>query len=723
MTVVDLTAVPEVEGILWTSRDVTDRRGSENALRVSEERFRVLTETASDAIVSADASGRIVSFNVAAEEMFELASAQAVGLPLTALMPERFRTAHTDGVARFLAGGTPRAVGTTTELVGTRCRGGGEFPIEVSLASWTIGSETHFTGIIRDISERKAAEAELRATNSVLTATLDSTADGILVTDLHGRVASVNSQFAEMWRLPADVIASGDGRTFTEASRDQLVDPEGFTTKIDELHRHADSSSLDTLEFKDGRVFERYCAPQRVDGAIIGRVWSFRDVTERKRLEDELAHQAFHDSLTNLANQALFRDRVSHALERVTGRDTSMSVLFLDLDNFKTVNDSLGHTAGDELLVAVSQRLGGCLRTGDTAARLGGDEFAVLIEATSTHQEAIDVADRIIGSLRLPFALATKDVVISASIGIAFATPGIDGDQLLRNADLAMYTAKARGRGRRELFEPEMHQAVVERLEVEADLRLACERDELIVHYQPLVQLETGDIIGVEALVRWNHPVRGLLPPDKFIPIAEDTGLIDDIGRHVLSEACSRVRRWQIEYPEYVSLSASVNLSPQQLQDPHLIADVADALLMSGLAPADLTLEITEGAMMRDTDAALSSLEGLKALGVRLAVDDFGIGHSSLSYLQRFPIDVLKIDKSFVWEIEGSPEDSALTRAIVRLAQTLHLTAVAEGVETIGQASALRALGCEVGQGFYFARPMAAEALGELLDAREPCVA
>jgi diguanylate cyclase (GGDEF)-like protein/PAS domain S-box-containing protein len=575
--------------------------------------------------------------------------------------------------------------------------------------------ETHFTGIIRDISARKAVEAELRETNSVLTAALDSTADGILVTDLDGQVTNLNQQFARMWSLPKNLVASRDGRAFRDAVRDQLVDPDGFATKVSELNRTPDVSSLDTLEFVDGRVFERFCAPQRVDGATIGRVWSFRDVTDRKRLEDELAHQAFHDSLTNLANQALFRDRVKHALLRHSRRNSGLTVLFLDLDNFKTINDSLGHTAGDELLIAVSQRVTGCLRTGDTAARLGGDEFAVLLEETSSRQDAVDVADRIIAALRLPIALASKDVVVSASIGIAFAVEGIEADQLLRNADLAMYTAKSHGRARHEVFEPEMHRAALDRLEIEADLRRACERDELVVHYQPVIELGSGRITTVEALVRWQHPTRGLLPPDTFIPIAEDTGLIDGIGRHVLDVACAQVRHWQLEHPEHGHLSAAVNLSPRQLLDPTLIDDVSAALAASGLPAANLTLEITEGAMMRDADAAIRSLQALKALGVRLAVDDFGIGHSSLSYLQRFPIDVLKIDKSFVWSIDAGPDESALAHAIVRLAQTLHLTAIAEGVETEEQATALTALGCDQAQGFYFARPLDAAALDALL--------
>jgi diguanylate cyclase (GGDEF)-like protein/PAS domain S-box-containing protein len=583
------------------------------------------------------------------------------------------------------------------------------------VSAWRDGQPSTVAGTVQDITTRKQAEADLRQTLSMLSATLDATADGILVVDREGRIARFNQRFVEMWRLPEDILASRDDQRALAFVLDQLREPEPFLAKVQELYTQPEAESLDILEFRDGRILERSSKPQRVGGQTVGRVWSFRDITERKRLEDELAHQAFHDSLTGLANQALFRDRVQHALTRTGRHDGRLAVLYLDLDNFKTVNDSLGHPTGDKLLICVAERLRACLRAMDTAARLGGDEFAVLLEDLTSAGDATGLADRLIAALQQPFTVADREVFIGASIGIALDAPGVSNDQLLRNADIAMYTAKRRGRGRYEIFQPEMHAAAVERLEIEADLRGALDRGELTLQYQPIVALDTGRISGVEALVRWRHPERGLLPPGAFVPIAEETGLIRELGRQVLVEACIQVRRWQVEHPEMEPITVSVNISPRQLQADGLVEQITEALDASGLAPSNLVLEITEGAMMHDTEATIGKLGVLKGLGVRLAVDDFGTGYSSLSYLQRFPIDILKIDRAFVSAIEPATSKASLVRTIVSLAQTLGLQAVAEGVETAVQAEILADLGCALAQGYHFARPMDADALSDML--------
>lgn len=443
------------------------------------------------------------------------------------------------------------------------------------------------------------------------------------------------------------------------------------------------------------------------DPSVQGIVLNSRDISERKALEAQLTHQAFHDSLTSLANRALFHDRVDHALARSRRTGHPVAVLFLDLDNFKTVNDSLGHSAGDQLLVAIAGRVSASVRAGDSVARLGGDEFAILLEDVAEEAEAVEVAQRIDLALKAPFHLEGKDVFVTASTGIALSTAGgTHADEVLRNADVAMYTAKERGKGRHVKFEPDMHAAVLRRLELEADLRQAVDENEFQVHYQPLYELRSGRMTGVEALVRWLHPKRGLISPAEFIPVAEETGLIVPIGTLVLRQACFDVHDWQTRFPDTAPPTVNVNLSARQLQDCGLVDEVAAALTESGLPPRSLALEITESVLMHDAASAVVWLRQLKELGVQIAIDDFGTGYSSLSYLQQFPVDTLKIDKSFVDGIGSEAERSALASAIIDLGKTLGLKTVAEGIEQANQAAELALLGCEVGQGYHFARPM-----------------
>ena len=446
------------------------------------------------------------------------------------------------------------------------------------------------------------------------------------------------------------------------------------------------------------------------DTNVAGIVLNTRDVSERRAFEEQLTHQAFHDTVTGLANRALFRDRVEHALERQARDDRSLAVLLMDLDDFKAVNDSLGHAVGDRLLVEVGHRLKALVRGADTVARLGGDEFAVLME-DARDEEAAEAADRIVDGFKKPFDLEGRDVIVRASIGIDIVHPSgpvhQGAEEVMRNADVAMYTAKAEGKGRYQVFEPTMHGSVIKRLELRADLLRAVEEGEFVLHYQPILELNSGDLAGFEALIRWQHPRRGIVPPLQFIPLAEETGMIIPIGKWALQEACREALvLQQLSRRRRKPLTMSVNLSVKQLQEPDLVADIGQILRETGLDPATLTIEITESVMMADTEFSVTRLHALKTLGVQLAVDDFGTGYSSLNYIRRFPIDSLKVDRSFVDGVGDGGEVSALTEAILHLSRVLRLRAVAEGIETSEQLDRLLQLNCELGQGFLFSRPV-----------------
>jgi diguanylate cyclase (GGDEF)-like protein/PAS domain S-box-containing protein len=503
-------------------------------------------------------------------------------------------------------------------------------------------------------------------------------------------------------RRVIDIGAGGDATVLTPAPDD------GSEPRAHHAHeRHT---------LKDGRVISVetsshwFWFENRPAGLV-----AIQDVTQRDALEAELEHQAFHDSLTNLANRALFGDRVEHAIQRGLRGTGNAAVLVLDLDDFKTVNDSLGHRAGDELLVAVGRRIRSVLRPSDTAARLGGDEFAVLVEDLVHPETPGDVAARIIAALGPRFVIAGKEIDVHASVGIAITDAwSSDADELLRNADAAMYHAKSRGKSLYRVFEPSMHSEALARLELQADLRHALLRGEFVVHYQPVVSLSARAVVALEALVRWDHPRRGLLHPADFIPNAEETGLIVELGRWVLTQACQDARRWQSDNPD-VELSLAVNVSARQLADPDLVDDVARILTETGFPARCLALEVTETIFIDDPDLAVERLTALKATGVGIAIDDFGTGYSSLGALQNLPVDTVKIDKAFIDRVTTGVEGDAVVQAILRLARTLQLVTVAEGVERPDQLRRLELLGCDRIQGYYFSHPLPADAVAPYL--------
>jgi diguanylate cyclase (GGDEF)-like protein/PAS domain S-box-containing protein len=456
--------------------------------------------------------------------------------------------------------------------------------------------------------------------------------------------------------------------------------------------------------------------------AVEGIVLNVRDISERKAFQDELEHQAFHDTLTGLPNRALFRNRVEHALLGRRRDHLPVAVLFLDVDDFKFVNDSLGHAAGDEVLQEVGRRLEDCMRPVDTAARLGGDEFAILVRDTESELHSIEIAQRVMSALKAVIPLEGRDITLAVSVGIAFSDQSMvgvrDADELLRNADAAMYMAKESGKDNYQLFNPEIHARAMARLELKAELQRALDAEEFVLRYQPIMDLERGDMAGMEALARWEHPERGILAPDEFVPLLDETGLIVQVGRHILLEACAWAARMQRECPREPPLSMAVNVSARQLQRPEFIAEVADALERTSIVPSSLTLELTESVMMQDMEVSLMRLEALRGLGVKLAIDDFGTGYSSLNYVRELPVDILKIDRSFL--ADTNPQVEQMTASIVELARIFNLKAVAEGVENVEQLARLEGMNCDFGQGFHFAKPLSAEDILAMASGRIP---
>jgi len=576
------------------------------------------------------------------------------------------------------------------------------------------------------------ANDELKKTLSLLNATIESTRDGILVVDLKGKITSFNKKYVDMWHIPPHIVEARDDSAALRFVLDQLQDPDGFIKKVQNLYAQPEEESYDVLQFKDGRIMERYSRPQRIEEKCVGRVWSFRDITAQKKAEEQIAQMAYFDLLTNLPNRYLLKDRLNQAIIYAEKYKKLLAIIYLDLDDFKTVNDTFGHNFGDTFLQSVSDRLEKSIRSIDTLsrakednlettlARLGGDEFTILLREIKEPQDASRVAQRMVDLFLQPFCIEDRAIFISTSIGIAlYPGDGRDVDTLLKNADTAMYHAKEKGRNHYQFFSEYMNTEAVERFSIESSLRTSIEKGDFQLYYQPQYDSATGKMIGVESLIRWIHPEKGMLLPDIFIPIAEKSGLIIPIGNWVLKTACAQNKEWQ--RAGFPPLYVTVNISGVQFKQKDFAESVAQTLLDTHLEPRYLELELTETILMEPTELTFKTLHELKATGVRLAIDDFGTGYSSLGYLKRLPIDTLKIDRSFVRDIISNPDDRAIIRSIISLARTLNLNVIAEGVETHEQLLYLQEQGSDGIQGFLLSEPISSSSFLELLKKEYQC--
>lgn len=677
-----------------------------------------ILDSALDAVITIDHLGRVLEFNQAAERTFGYRRDDVLGQELADLIvPPEHRDAHRRALARWTEDGpTPGAgglLGRRIEVEAMRSDGA-VFPAELAISRVVVPGPPLFTANIRDITERQEAEASLRQAELQYRTLVEQLPLAVYVDRLDEESSNVYSspQIEPMLGYTTEEWSSNPSLLV------ELLHPDD-RERVLEAHAltHATGEPL-CIEYRliarDGRVVwvhdeGRVVGDRAGDGAVVQGY--LLDVTTRKEAEHQLRHQAFHDQLTGLPNRALFTDRVQHSLV-VHSEAREIAVLFFDLDDFKGVNDSFGHPAGDALLQAVGQRLRDALSPSHTIARIGGDEFAILVEESAGLRFAVDAAECLLEQFRAPFDLDGREVFVTPSIGIAV---GDSAEELLRSANVAMYRAKASGGAQYVVYAPKMDEDVAGRVELVGDLRRAQIEEEFVLHYQPTVELATGTIVGVEALIRWQHPRRGLLSPVDFIPLAEETGRIVEIGRWVLAEACCQAARWRAQLPAGAKLSVSVNVSTRQVRRPGLLEDVQSALAYSGLEPSALTLEITETLLAGPRDELIGVLQEVTALGVVLALDDFGTGYSSLSLLQDLPVDMLKIDRTFVKAIGTGGERLAFVRAIIDLAEALGLAVVAEGIETAVHLGAVMRLGCRIGQGFYFAGPLEARAFDELV--------
>ncbi|MFC4161175.1 EAL domain-containing protein [Chitinimonas lacunae] len=690
--------------------DIIERKNVEVALRASEGKYRELFLSNLDGIFVVDLDGRCLDANPAMEAMLGYPTGRLAGVESDQLVPSRWRDYDRDMRHRVLLDG--HCGEYEIEL---RCYDCSVIPVSAKgvLMRDEQGRPVGVWRIMRDLSERQASAAQMELASKVF----DNTTEAILVTDQDSQIISINRAFTDMFGYTPDQLVGRD----TEVLRDLERDGGAYALARQSLLRDGAWQGELPLCRRDGESFTAWVqvnVVRNVTGQISNVVMLMRDISAIKVANERILHLARFDALTELPNRAYFRELVDAAITATARHDDRFGLLFVDLDHFKTVNDSLGHAVGDALLRGVAQCLNEAIRAGDVVGRLGGDEFVVLLQRVDSNNDAAFVAARILERLAQPFRIGEHELVVTPSVGIAlYREDGEDYDTLIRNADAAMYHAKESGRNNYQFYTADMNARASEILLVESQLRRALERDEFVLHYQPQVDMRSGRLVGVEALIRWQHPERGLVGPNQFIPIAEERGLIAAIGNWALREACRQNKAWQ--RAGLPAIEVAVNLSALQFHHQDIANFIAAQLAEFELDACHLCLEVTESIIMEDAESTVSTMSVLKQMGLRLAIDDFGTGYSSLSYLKRFKADKLKIDRSFVADVPGDSDDSAITRAVISLARNLNLQVIAEGVETAAQWQFLQSEGCDEVQGYLISRPLPAAELGLRLAAGE----
>ena len=702
-----------IDAVLVAAYDITEQKRSKELLQESENKYRVLFEDSADAFWLMDQDG-FVDCNPAALQLFGYSSSAEFKRPADISPPNQLdgrssQIAADEKIAAAFLKGKERF-----EWLHRR-KNGESFLCEVCLSAMTLNGQRMLLASVRDITARKEAEEALLFKTALLEAQSETTIDGILVVDESDQVVLVNKQLGIHFDVPEEFLLSHDDSMLRIHVASQVEDPEAFIERVRYIYSRPDDKSRDEFRLKNGKTIDRYSAPfLDAKGRRRGRIWYFRDISERKVAEERVQFLAYYDALTELPNRILLHDRITIALAGAHRRNEKLAVLFLDLDRFKIINDTLGHATGDALLQEVAFRLKGWARAQDTVARVGGDEFVLLLTSVHRVSDAAVAAQRVVDLMAAEFSIHGRALNVTCSVGVCmFPDHGVEAEALIKNADAAMYCAKQRGLNNVHFFTDELSVQMMERLTLERDLRLALGRREFYLVYQPQLEIATGQIIGLEALIRWQHPELGLVLPDKFIRIAENCGLIQPIGEWVLRTACAQARKWQNE--GLPSVQIAVNVSAIQFRQDGFRELIQRVLTETGLAAQYLVLELTESLLLTNADVVFSVLLELEKMGLKLAIDDFGTGYSSLSYLTQFPVSKLKIDRSFIRNVATNPNDAAITTAIIGMAKSLHLKVIAEGVDDVAQMEFLREHHCDEIQGYYFSKPLLVEDTAAML--------